>query len=116
MIFEAGYNSDLFMFKRNLKSILLLAFLGVFICTFSFAFILNIIGFGKNISFIGLLVIASILGSTDPIAVSSLLKELNAPHKLNMILEGESLLNDGTSLVLFNTFLKIFRKESVTKF
>ena len=89
------------MFKRHLKAILLLAFGGVFLCTLMFAFILYAIGFGQHISMIGLLVISSILGSTDPIAVSSLLKELHAPHKLNMLLEGESLLNDGTSLVLF---------------
>lgn len=89
------------MFKRNLKSILLLAFGGVLISTLLFAYTLEAIGFGTQISFIGLLVIASILGSTDPIAVSALLKELGAPHKLNMLLEGESLLNDGTSVVLF---------------
>lgn len=79
----------------------MLAFLGVFFCTFLFAIILYFIGFGNHISMVGLLVISAILGSTDPIAVSSLLKELGAPHKLNMLLEGESLLNDGTSLVMF---------------
>ena len=91
-----------------------MAFGGVFFSTFLFAYTLELIGFGAHISFIGLLVIASILGSTDPIAVSALLKELGAPHKLNMLLEGESLLNDGTSVVLFQTFMKIYRKESVT--
>ncbi len=93
------------MFKRNIKSILLLAFPGVIISTFLYALILFYLGFGENISFSGLLVISSILGSTDPIAVSSLLKEAGTPHKLNMILEGESLLNDGISVVLFQTFL-----------
>lgn len=99
MIFEAGYNSNLFMFKRNLKSILLLAFPGVLLCTIFFALILYFLDF--NVPFTGLLVISSILGSTDPIAVSALLGELGTPHKLNMLLEGESLLNDGVSLVCF---------------
>lgn len=56
----------------------------------------------------GLFVIASILGSTDPIAVGALLKELGAPHKLNMLLEGEALLNDGTSLITYQTFILIY--------
>lgn len=65
-------------------------------------------GFGAQISFVGLLLIASILGSTDPIAVGALLKELGAPHKLNILIEGESLINDGTSLICFQTLAEIY--------
>lgn len=43
----------------------------------------------------------SILSCTDTIAVLSLLKEVGAPKKLNSLIEGESLLNDGTCMVLF---------------
>merc|ERR1719359_1626160 len=46
----------------------------------------------------------SILAATDPVAVVSILKELGVPEKLTMCVSGESLLNDGTAIVLFNLF------------
>ncbi len=49
----------------------------------------------------GFFLIAAILGSTDPVAVAALFKELKAPSKLSILLEGESLLNDGSSIVLY---------------
>ena len=42
----------------------------------------------------------SILSSTDTVAVLSILKEIGAPKKLNSLIEGESLLNDGACMVL----------------
>lgn len=46
----------------------------------------------------------------DPVAVGAVLKELGAPESLATVIEGESLLNDGTAFVLFSVFLK--RAES----
>ena len=46
----------------------------------------------------------AILAATDPVAVVALLKSLGASHASTMIIEGESLLNDGTAMVLFNLF------------
>ena len=81
-----------------------------------FGITLFMLGFGASIPFSGLLIIGSILGSTDPIAVSALLKELGTPEKINMIIEGESLLNDGVSLVLFEIFKKYFLGHQLSLF
>lgn len=43
----------------------------------------------------------SILSATDTVAVLALLKEVGAPKKLSSLIEGESLINDGTVMVLF---------------
>ena len=43
----------------------------------------------------------SILCATDPVAVVSLLKELGASPVLTVQIQGESLLNDGTAIVLY---------------
>lgn len=43
----------------------------------------------------------SIISATDPVAVVALLKELGASKRLATIIEGESLLNDGTAMVVF---------------
>lgn len=50
------------------------------------------------------LVIGSILSATDPVAVVALLKELGTPITFNVLLEGESLFNDGTGTVFFVVF------------
>jgi hypothetical protein len=42
------------------------------------------------------LVLGAILGPTDPIAATSVLRRLGAPDRISTILEGEALVNDGT--------------------
>ena len=51
--------------------------------------------------------IGSILAATDPVAVVGALKALKAPEKLSNLIKGESLLNDGSSFVLFVVFLDL---------
>ena len=51
------------------------------------------------------LVFASLIAATDPIAVVALFKSLGAPKRLAVLVEGESLLNDGTSVVVFTLVL-----------
>lgn len=46
----------------------------------------------------------SILSATDPVAVVALLKSAGASPKLTILIVGESLLNDGTAMVLFTVF------------
>lgn len=103
-------------FKRNLKGILILAFGGVLFCAFVFAGELYYLNFSSEVPFTGFLVIGAILGSTDPIAVAALLKECGTPHKVNMLIEGESLINDGVSIVLFQTFVMLYENQPVSKF
>ena len=49
----------------------------------------------------------SVLSATDPVAVVALLKELGASVKFGTLIEGESLLNDGTAMVFYQLFLGI---------
>lgn len=50
------------------------------------------------------LTLGAILAATDPVAVVSALHELGAPGKLSVLIDGESLLNDGTAMVFFLIF------------
>lgn len=52
--------------------------------------------------------LGAILGSTDPIAVSSSLKQNDAPERLQMHLGGESLINDGSAVVIYSIFAQKF--------
>jgi len=53
------------------------------------------------------LVFASLIAATDPIAVVATFKKLGAPKRLSMIMEGESLINDGTGIVFFTLSLSL---------
>ena len=53
------------------------------------------------------LTLGAILAATDPVAVVSALHELGAPGKLSVLIDGESLLNDGTAMVFFLIFTKV---------
>lgn len=48
----------------------------------------------------------AIISATDPVAVVALLKELGASKRLSTMIEGESLLNDGTAFVVFLVLLE----------
>ena len=48
----------------------------------------------------------AILNATDPVAVVALLKEVGASVRFSTLVEEESLLNDGTAMVIFQVMLK----------
>ena len=47
------------------------------------------------------LLLGGMLSATDPVAVCAVLNDLGCPDKLNFMIAGESLLNDGTAVVIF---------------
>ena len=53
------------------------------------------------------LLIGALVAATDPDAVVALIRSLGVPKRLQVLLEGESLLNDGTVIVVFNLMLSI---------
>ena len=54
------------------------------------------------------MVFGSIMSATDPVAVVALLQALGASPILTMQITGESLLNDGTAVVVFNLFFNMY--------
>jgi NhaP-type Na+/H+ or K+/H+ antiporter len=58
-------------------------------------------------NFITCCMFGSIISATDPVAVVSLLKQLGASKRLSTMIEGESLLNDGTAMVAFTVFMDL---------
>ena len=51
--------------------------------------------------------LGAILSSTDPIAVVGIFRKIGAPARLTMLVEGESLLNDATTIVLSRILLGV---------
>lgn len=108
LIFEASYAMDLHTFKRTSTNAILLAVPGILIAlglTGALAMGLKYAGVGLgNWNWTLALMFGAIISATDPVAVVALLKELGASKKLGTLIEGESLLNDGTAIVLFMVF------------
>jgi NhaP-type Na+/H+ or K+/H+ antiporter len=57
------------------------------------------------------LMLGAILSATDPVAVVALLKEVGVSKRFSTLIEGESLLNDGTAMVIFEVFFAMARGE-----
>ena len=102
LIFEAALTLDLAEFRRRLLPVGLLVTVGVALTVGLIGALTHLlIGF----SWADGMLIGAILAATDPIAVVSLLRRVAAPAGLTAILEGESLLNDGTGVAAFSAVL-----------
>lgn len=116
LIFEASYAMDLHTFKKTSTNAILLAVPGILIAlglTAALAMGLGYFGIGlENWNWSLALMFGAIVSATDPVAVVALLKELGASKKLGTLIEGESLLNDGTAIVLFMVFFLGITGES----
>ena len=69
--------------------------------------VLRLLGLG--VPLVGCLLFGALISPTDPVAVVTLMKRVNAPKSIETIISAESLLNDGIGVVLFLTLLGIER-------
>lgn len=104
LIFESAFNLNARQVGRNILPILTLAVPGLLIST---AIIGSIFAFFSPFSLLVALLLGAILSATDPVAVISIFKQLGVPDRLTVLVEGESLLNDATSLVLATLLIGI---------
>ncbi|NIM95265.1 MAG: Na+/H+ antiporter [Anaerolineales bacterium] len=99
LIFEAAFHLNLKDLRENFLTILLLAVPGVILSMFLVG---GVVATGAGLPILVSLVFGAIVAATDPVAVVAIFKKLGAPRRLAVLLEGESLFNDGTAIVIFN--------------
>ncbi len=98
LVFEAAYRLRLAELRRWFGGLALLAVPGVLISAGIVAVVLNVgTGLRLDLAF----VVGAMVSATDPAAVVATFKRLRVPPALSTMVDGESLLNDGTGLVLF---------------
>ncbi|EAU53583.1 cation:proton antiporter [Mariprofundus ferrooxydans] len=97
LIFESSYNLNARRLVHNIGPVLTLAVPGLLISTFTIGCIL---WWATAIPFSMALLLGAILSATDPVAVVSIFRQIGAPDRLNTLIEGESLFNDATSIVV----------------
>nr|AVA17734.1 SOS1-like protein 1 [Populus ilicifolia] len=111
LLFESSFSMEVHQIKRCMGQMLLLAVPGVLISTCCLGCALKVI-FPYDWSWTTSLLLGGLLSATDPVAVVALLKELGASKKLSTIIEGESLMNDGTAIVVYQLFYRMVLGES----
>jgi NhaP-type Na+/H+ or K+/H+ antiporter len=109
LLFESAYSIKWHVFRKTAGAAIILATSGVVIATMITAMCISSFLYPAwewNMC----VLLGCILSATDPVAVVALLKDLGAKESLSTMIEGESLLNDGTAVVLFVVLLEAVQK------
>ena len=98
LLYSAAFNTGLRELKRNLRAISLLAIGLVILTTVAVAAVAHhVIGLSWPAAF----VLGAVVSPTDPLAATTIAHRLGVPRRAVAIVEGESLVNDGTALILW---------------
>ncbi|MFD1019755.1 cation:proton antiporter [Thalassobacillus hwangdonensis] len=112
LLFISAYRFSPKALRENAGIIATLSTLGLIATAVLLGFTIYVIGgLFVSLSLVGALVIASILTPTDPVSVVSILKQSADDPKVADVVDGESMINDGTSIVLFTVLAGILTGE-----
>ena len=99
LLFEAAFHLNYNDLRYNLKPILALAVPGVILTTLIVG---GVVAWGTGLALPIALVFGALVSATDPVSVVALFRAMGVPRRLQVLLDGESLFNDGTAIVLFD--------------
>jgi monovalent cation/hydrogen antiporter len=100
LLYAAAFFTGLRDLRANMRPIGLLA-VGLVVATmFAVAVVAH---FATNLSWSASFVLGAVVAPTDPIAATAIARRLGVPRRIVSIVEGESLVNDATALVLYAT-------------
>lgn len=105
LIFEGSIKIGLRDLTRDWFPLMLLAGVGVLVATAVTGFLVH---WRLGLPLLIALIFAAIISATDPISVLALFRDLGVNRRLSLLIEGESLLNDGTAVVLFQVLLAAY--------
>ncbi len=111
LIFEAAMQLRWSRFRTEMPLTVVLAFLGV-------AISVAVVAGGMHLllgwSALGAAFFGVLIAATDPVSVIAAFKEMKAEPRLSMVVESESLLNDGVAAVGFAILIGIANGEALT--
>ncbi len=110
LLFEAAYNLSWPRLRAEIRPITALAIPGVIAGTVIVGAIVHLAGLRWPVA----LLFGALISATDPVSVLATFRQIGANRRLAIIVEGESLFNDGTSLVIFKLILAVVVTGGVT--
>jgi Na+:H+ antiporter len=118
LLFEAAFHLEFRDFWRDRVAIAALAVPGVAAAVALTAALLELmtrtLGLEQGFGWGQAVVFGALIAATDPIAVVGMFKSLGTPRRLSVLIEGESLLNDGTAIVIFSLALDLVSGSTVS--
>ncbi len=112
MLFAGAMHTNFEQLKIQRRPVLGFAFIGTLISTFLVGGLIYGVLYllGHQVDFIYTLLFGALISPTDPIAVLGILKKIGIDKKVETVIVGESLFNDGVGVVIFLTIFKIAQK------
>ncbi|HHT7856426.1 cation:proton antiporter [Pasteurella multocida] len=109
LLFAGALGIKLPVLKNQKWEITVFALFSTLASTFIIGVLLYSVAYliGLPIDLIYCILFGALISPTDPIAVLAIIKNLKAPKRLSMQVEGESLFNDGVGLVIFTTIFAV---------
>ncbi|XP_058792951.1 sodium/hydrogen exchanger 8 [Phymastichus coffea] len=109
IIFESGYNLHKGNFFQNIGSIMVFAIFGTAISAFVIGagvYLLGVAQVAYKLNFVESFAFGSLISAVDPVATVAIFHALDVDPVLNMLVFGESILNDAISIVLTTSVLE----------
>jgi CPA1 family monovalent cation:H+ antiporter len=104
LLYVSAFNTGLRELRQNLRPISLLA-IGLVVMTM--VGVAGVAHWVANVPWAESFVLGAVVSPTDAIATTAIGRRLGVPRRLIDIVEGESLVNDGTALVLLRTAIAV---------
>ncbi|MFS0724662.1 cation:proton antiporter [Paenibacillus sp. 1P07SE] len=109
LLFVSAYKYPPRALRRHAGVIAVLSTIGLLVTALLLGMaIYAMAGLFGGLSFVGALLIASVLTPTDPVSVVSILKQSSIDEGAADVVDGESMINDGTSVVLFGVLAGMY--------
>ena len=101
LLYSAAFFANLHDLRRDMRGISMLA-IGLVLATMcTVAVVAHALV--DDLSWPAAFVLGAIVSPTDPVAATTIMRRLRVPRRVLSVVEGESLINDGTALVAYNT-------------
>ena len=104
LLFEGAWNAELDRLEAEWLPIILLVIPGVVLSILVVAVALHV---GIGLEWLLALLVGAIVAPTDPVAVIALFQQLGVPDRLRILVEGESIFNDGTGGAAYELVLAV---------
>jgi Na+/H+ antiporter len=113
LLYAAAFRASAYELRANALPIGVLAVGLVLVTVLAVAAVAHWVA---GLPWVAAFVLGAVLGPTDPVSATAIMRRLGAPNQIEAILEGEALVNDGTGLTAYKIALSAVGAASLSAF